>query len=60
VQLVLVEASPLGDERKRTVGERPGEQLAVQIDRGDLARVPAWKCGRACTPSFQYIQIAIP
>ena len=40
VQLVPAEASPLGDERKRTVGERAGEQLAVQIDRGDLARVP--------------------
>jgi hypothetical protein len=40
VQLVLVKARPLAHERKRTVGERPGEQLTVQIDRGDLARVP--------------------
>lgn len=41
MQLALVEASPLGYERKRAVGKRPGKQFAVQIDRGDLARVPS-------------------
>jgi hypothetical protein len=32
LQLVAVEERPFGHERKRTVGERPGDQLTVQTD----------------------------
>jgi hypothetical protein len=59
-QLVLVERRPLRDECQRTRGSPPAITSPERSIDATWPAYRAWKCGLAWTPSFQYIQMAIP
>src|SRR5712692_7003905 len=59
-QLVVMDDRPLSHERKGATRYRAGDQFTGEIDRRGLARITGVEMRRACTPSFQYIQIVMP